>query len=87
MLEQIINQLGFTDPAGIFWNTLAYIGMAVIIIAVVSDRWRSQFFFWRPLILLFYAGFYLRDALLTGLQIVITVSGALNLAKIKNRRL
>jgi len=83
MLEQIISELGFTDLFGIFWNGLAYIGMALIIIAVVSDKWRDKFFFYGPAILFLYALFYLEDPLLTSLQIVVTVSGFLNLVKIK----
>ena len=82
-MEQILNLLGFTGTASILWNLLAYAGMILITIAVVSTKWRNQFFVWGPSILLLYAWFYLRDPILTGLHIVIVISGVLNLRHIK----
>lgn len=82
-MEQIINLLGFTNTAGILWSLLAYLGMILIITAVVFPKWRNQFFVWGPLILLLYAWFYLHDPILTGLQFIITTSGLLNFLNIK----
>lgn len=82
-MEQVFTFLGFTDAVGIFWNSVAYIGMILIIAAVVSARWRNQFFFWGPLALLLYAGLYLKNPILAGLQLIIAVSGILNLFSIK----
>ena len=82
-MEQLLNLLGFTNTASILWNILAYTGMILITIAVLSSKWRNQLFFWGPLALLIYAWLYLHDPILTGLQFIITVSGALNLRNIK----
>ena len=46
---------------------------------------QKHFFVWGPLALFLYALFYLNNAILTGLQLVVTVSGALNLLNIKKR--
>jgi len=75
--------LGFTDPFSIVWNIAAYLGMALITAAVLSQKMRKHFFVWGPLILLLYALFYLNNAILTGLQLVVTVSGSLNLLGVK----
>lgn len=82
-MEQVLDVLGFADTAGIVWNTLAYIGMIMIIIAVISARLRNWLFVFGPLILLIYAWFYLHNPILASLQFVATVSGALNLRNIK----
>ncbi|PIS35195.1 MAG: hypothetical protein COT36_03635 [Parcubacteria group bacterium CG08_land_8_20_14_0_20_38_56] len=82
-MEQIFNLLGFTNIASILWNLLAYAGMILITVAVVSAKWRNQFFVWGPLALLLYAWFYLHNPILAGLQLVVTTSGVLNLRDIK----
>jgi len=82
-MEQVFTFLGFIGPVSIFWNLLAYVGMVLITLAVISAKWRNQFFFWGPLALLLYAGLYLKNPILTGLQLVIIVSGVLNLFSIK----
>ncbi len=84
-MEQILNLLGFTDTVSTLWNILAYAGMILITVAVVSANWRNQFFVWGPLILLIYAWFYLHNPILAGLQLVVTTSGILNLLNIKKR--
>ena len=84
-MQEIFSLLGFTDLLSTAWNLLAYAGMILITVAVISTKWRNQFFFWGPLILLLYALFYLNDPILTGLQIIVTVSGLLNLTDIKKR--
>lgn len=75
--------LGFTDLISTFWNILAYVGMSAIIVAVVSKKYRDHFFVWGPLALILYAWFFLHNPLLAGLQLIITVSGALNFLRIK----
>jgi len=82
-MKEFLSILGFTDLTSICWNTLAYIGMILIIVAVISPRLQKHFFVWGPLVLLFYAGLYLHNYILAGLQLTITVSGALNLFNIK----
>lgn len=82
-MESILNLLGFTDTISILWNLAAYLGMTLIILAVIFDKWRNQFFVWAPLILLPYTWFYLSNPLLTGLQIIVAVSGILNLVNVK----
>lgn len=82
-MGDFLNILGFTDTVSILWNLLAYTGMILIIVAVVSAKWRNQFFVWGPLVLLFYAWFYLHNPIFTGLQFIIATSGALNLRNIK----
>jgi len=84
-MEQIFNLLGFTDVVSTLWNILAYAGMILITVAVVSTRWRNQFFVWGPIILLLYAWFYLHNPILAGLQLVVTVSGILNLLNAEKR--
>jgi len=84
-MEKLLSLLGFTDLFSTAWNLFAYIGMTAITIAVISVRWRNQFFFWGPLMLMLYALFYLNDPILVGLQIIVTVSGFLNLADVKKR--
>jgi hypothetical protein len=81
----LIEILGFTSMFGIFWNLLAYIAMVLIIIAVLSEKYREGLFFWGPLILFLYALIYLQDPILTGLQLIISVSGVLNISYIKER--
>ncbi len=83
--EKMFELLGFTNVASIFWNILAYLGMIVIIVGVVfkTEKWQSHFFVWGPLALMLYAWFFLHNPLLTGLQLIIAVSGILNLLKIK----
>lgn len=85
MIEQILNTLGFTDPVSIFWNLLAYVGMVMIIVAVASQKLRNQFFFWGPLLLLIYAGFFIHNFILAGLQLVVVASAVLNLLNIKRK--
>ena len=82
-MKEFLDVLGFTDAAGICWNIAAYIGMIMIIMAVISTKLQKHFFVWGPLILLFYAGLYLHNYILAGLQLTITVSGALNLFNVK----
>lgn len=84
-MEQILNLLGFTSTVDILWNLLAYVGMVLIIAAVVSAKWRNQFFVWGPLALLLYAWFYLGNSILAGLQFIIIASGVFNLLGIKRR--
>ncbi len=84
-MEGLIEILGFGDVLGIVWNMAAYLGMGVITAGVLSSRMRKHFFFWGPLVLLLYALFYLNNAILTGLQLVVTVSGLLNLLDVKKR--
>ncbi len=75
--------LGFTGLTSTFWNLLAYLGMIVIIVAVISKKYRNHFFVWGPLALMFYAWFFLHNPLLYCLQFIIASSGALNLLRIK----
>ena len=82
-MAEILNFLGFNGLINTFWNILAYAGMVMIIVAVISKKLQNHFFFWGPMLLLTYAFFYLHNPLLAGLQLIITVSGALNLLKIK----
>lgn len=82
-MEQILNFLGFTDMAGIFWNSLAYIGMILITIAVLSPKWQKQFFIWGPVLLLLYSWLYLHNPILIWLQLIIIVSAGLNLLNVK----
>lgn len=84
-MEQILNILGFTDPVGVFWNVLAYVGMVMIIVAVISAKLRNRLFFLGPLLLLFYAWLFLNDPIFIGLEIIVTASGLLNLLNIKKR--
>lgn len=83
LMGQILNFLGFTGLSSTLWNLLGYVGMILIIIAVVSPKWQKWFFVLGPLALLFYAWFYLHNPLLIGLEIIITASGILNLRNIK----
>lgn len=82
-MNEILNFLGFNGWENTFFNLLAYLGMMMIITAVLSKKLQDKFFFLGPMLLLAYALFYLHNPLLTGLQLIITVSGALNLLKIK----
>ncbi len=82
-MEQILKLLGFTDLISVLWNLSAYFGMTLIILAVISDKWRNQFLVWAPLILLPYAWFYLGNHILASLQIVVAVSAILNLVNVK----
>lgn len=82
-MNEILNFLGFNGTINTLWNLLAYVGMIVIIVAVISEKYRNHFFVWGPLSLLLYAWFYFHNPLLSGIQLIITVSGGLNLMKIK----
>lgn len=84
-MEQILNFLGFTSVANTLWNLSGYLGMILIIIGVLSKKWRNRFFVLGPFILLIYAWLFLHDPILVGLQLVVTTSGALNLLDIKKR--
>lgn len=82
-MEELLDFLGFSNPVGVVWNLAAYLGMIIITVAVCFDKYRNQFFVWGPLILLLYAWLYLGDPILTGLQLIVTISGALNLIGVK----
>jgi hypothetical protein len=86
-MNEILNFLGFTGLTSALWNLLAYVGVGMIIAAVISRRLQNHFFVWGPLALLLYAWFFLHNPLLIGLQLVVTVSGVLNLLKIKKSAL
>lgn len=83
-MEKIIGLLGFSEPAGIFWNILVYVGIVLLIIAVMSARRRKEFFILGPLMLLFYSFFYLHNLLFAGLHIIVVASGILNFRNVKN---
>lgn len=82
-MNEILNFLGFNGWENTCCNLLAYIGMIMIIMAVINKKLQDAFFFWGPMLLLTYALYYLHNPLLIGLQLIITVSGALNYLKIK----
>ncbi len=82
-MEQILSFLGFTSTVSILWNILGYAGMILIIIAVLSAKWRNRFFVLGPFFLLIYAWFFLHDPILSGLQLIIIASGVLNLLNVK----
>ncbi len=82
-MNEILNFLGFNGWESACWNLLAYLGMIIIIAAVISRKCRDHFFVWGPLALMLYAKFFLHNPLLVGLQLIIVVSGILNLQKIK----
>ena len=82
-MEQILNVLGFTDAVSIFWHCLAYTAMILIIIAVLSEKYRNQFFLCGSLILLFYSWLYLHNPILACLQLVVMMSGVLTILHIQ----
>ena len=84
-MEQILNFLGFTDTISALWNSSGYLGMILIIIGVLSKKWRNRFFVLGPFILLIYAWLFLHDSILISLQLVVITSGVLNLRNIKKR--
>ncbi|MBI2624870.1 MAG: hypothetical protein HYW70_00830 [Candidatus Nealsonbacteria bacterium] len=84
-MKEIIDILWFTDPAAIVWNVFAYLGMVLIITGIVSSRFRNRFFFLGPFILFLYALLYLKDPILTGLQLLISLSGGLNLFNVRKK--
>lgn len=86
-MTEILKFLGLTGLVSTLWNLLAYFGMIAITIAVVNKKLRNHFFVWGPLVLFLYAWLFLHNPLLTGLQLIVTVSGILNLLNIKKSSL
>ncbi|MDD3101869.1 MAG: hypothetical protein PHE59_01880 [Patescibacteria group bacterium] len=86
-MNTILTLLGFTGLVSTIWNILAYFGMAMIIIGVVSAKFRNHFFVWGAIILCLYAWFFLHNSLLVGLEFVVAISGALNLFGVKRGNL
>ena len=77
--------LGFVSLESTLWNVVGYGAFIGIIVGVLSEGLRKPLFVIGPILLALYAGLFLHDPLFTSLQILITVSGVLQLANVPRR--
>ncbi|OGF62008.1 hypothetical protein A2926_01440 [Candidatus Giovannonibacteria bacterium RIFCSPLOWO2_01_FULL_44_40] len=75
----VLNFLGFVDFTSTIWNLVAYAGMVVILFGVKSKNYRPHLIGFGAVILTFFAFLFLRDYILTSLQLLIAISGVLEI--------
>lgn len=73
---------GFTSFNDGLWNTISYLAFIMIIIGVFWERYRNWLITTGAIVLAIYAAVFLQNTLLTTLQIVITISGILQLCRV-----
>lgn len=72
---------GFTSPISTFWNLSAYLAFIIIIIGVLSEKYRNVLITFGAGVLALYAGIFLHHPLFATLQTLIVLSGILLSAK------
>lgn len=77
--------LGFTSLNSGLWNAVSYLAFIAIIIGVFWERYRNWLITIGAIALAIYAAAFLQNTLLTTLQIVITVSGILQLCRVSRK--
>lgn len=85
-MQTLIQFLGFTTLTSSAWNAVAYIAFIGIIIGVSSERYRNLLFTVGAFVLALYASIFLHNQLFATLQMVIVVSGFLQLLKFSDSR-
>lgn len=78
-MQELVNFLGFTSLESTIWNIIGYGAFMAIIVGVLYEKYRKPLFVIGPLLLIPYAGIFLKDPVFTNLQILITVAGILQL--------
>lgn len=84
-MQILLQFLGFTTTSGIIWNTLAYIAFVGIIIGVYWEKYRNSIITMGALILMFYASTFLNNRLFEVLQMLIVISGILQLISLPKK--
>lgn len=74
--------LGFTSLNSSLWNVISYLAFIMIIVGVFYERYRNWLITMGAIALAIYAAAFLQNTLLTTLQIVITISGVLQLCQV-----
>lgn len=84
-MQTLIQFLGFMTLTSSIWNIAAYIAFIGIIIGVSSERDRNLLFTVGAFVLALYASIFLNNQLFATLQIVVMISGFLQLFKFSKR--
>lgn len=87
MIEAMIEVFGFTTVENTIWKSISYVGFVVILVGIIYERYQKPLFFWGPLLLAVYAGFFLHDPLIAVCQALITLAGFMRLVNITQRTL
>jgi len=81
-MQVMLEFLGFTSLTSSLWNTVSYLAFILIIVGVFYERGRNWLITIGAIVLAIYAAIFLQNTLLTTLQIVITISGILQLCRV-----
>ncbi len=81
-MQILLEFLGFTSLTSSLWNAASYLAFIAIIIGVFWERYRNWLITIGAMALAIYAAAFLKNTLLTTLQIVITISGILQLCRV-----
>ncbi len=81
-MQVLAEFLGFTSLASSLWNTISYLAFIAIITGVFWERCRNWLITMGAIVLAVYAAIFLQNTLLTTLQIVIAISGILQLCRV-----
>lgn len=81
-MEVLAEFLGFTSLNSGLWNAASYLAFIAIIIGVFWEKYRNWLITGGAIVLAIYAAAFLKSTLLTTLQIVIIISGILQLLRI-----
>ncbi|GMQ95274.1 MAG: hypothetical protein BMS9Abin13_387 [Patescibacteria group bacterium] len=84
-MDTLLEFLGFTTIASIVWNAISYIAFIAIIVGVFSERYRNTLITLGAVALAPYAWIFLDSSLFATLQVLIVVSGILQLTKVSKR--
>ncbi len=84
-MSGLLTVLGFTTLESTLWNLASYIAFIGIIVGVLYERWRNILLTVGGATLACYSEFFFKDIVFTALQALLTVSGVMQLARVKHR--
>ena len=80
-MTTMLNFFGFVDLPSTIWNLFAYGGMVVILFGVKSKNYRPHLIGSGAVVLMFFAFIFLKDYILAGLQLLISISAVFEIAR------
>lgn len=83
-VQALMGFLGLNTSAGL-WSMASYLAFVVIIIGVFWERYRNLLVTLGAVVLVFYAGIFLKNPLFAALQSLIVLAGALKFSKLSER--
>ena len=86
IMMSVSAMLGFTTLQSTLWNLAAYAAFVGIIVGVLYERARNILLTVGGGMLACYSAFFLKNTLFPPLQIIVTVSGALQLYRVDRRK-